>query len=120
MKNLILIFIGLPFSVFILFTIINAEPSPISHNEKIKNTSKKETAQYSSTWESGANPPILKTLLKNRVRGCGEIKYKKSNKHSNEYLVYCTRDGTNWHSAYIVFTKSQDVMGPYNTDPKYD
>ena len=75
--------------------------------------------RYPGPWEHGFNVGISKALVKNKIRGCGEYKYRPSSKDHNEYLVRCTRDGINWNS-YIVWVGIDEVMGPYKTDSSLD
>lgn len=75
--------------------------------------------RYPPPWIEDANREIVKALVQKNITGCGELKYRQSYDRSREYLVYCTRDGTNW-TSYIVFPRElmdSDVMGPYPPDP---
>ncbi|MCD4811339.1 hypothetical protein K8R14_01890 [bacterium] len=75
--------------------------------------------RYPGSWRDEFNTGISKALAKNKIRGCGEYKYRPSSKNHNEYLVRCTRDGVNW-SSYIVWVGINKVMGPYKSDPSLD
>lgn len=71
--------------------------------------------RYPGPWSSEFKLEIARTLAKNQVRGCGEFYYRAASGGSNEYLVYCTRDGNVW-SSYLAFTSAETVMGPYGPD----
>lgn len=73
-------------------------------------------SKYESRWHTDVHLEISQALVKSEIRNCGEYKYKQSRTHQGEYVVYCTRDGTNWVS-YLVWTGTKKVMGPYKTDP---
>ncbi len=75
--------------------------------------------RYPGSWRADFHVGISKALAKNKIRGCGEFKYKPSVKNSGEYLVRCTRNGTTWQS-YLVWAGSDKVMGPYATDSTVD
>lgn len=68
--------------------------------------------RYPGPWKDDFNGSISKALAQNSVRGCGEFKYRESRMNRGEYLVYCTRDGSNW-IAYLVWTSSKKVTGPH-------
>lgn len=72
---------------------------------------------YLGPWRSNAPSNIIRTLISNNVRGCGEFQYKPSDRNSGEYLVYCTPDGRNW-AAYIVWPNIDRISGPAHPDPK--
>lgn len=74
---------------------------------------------YPGPWQDDFNMSITKALSKNRITGCGEYKYRAHKSSSNEYLVYCTRDGNHW-TAYLVWDLIGKVMGPYKTDPSIE
>lgn len=68
--------------------------------------------RYSGPWKEDFNLPISKALAQNSVRGCGQFKYRESRFNRGEYLVYCTRDGSNW-TAYLVWTSIAKITGPH-------
>lgn len=68
--------------------------------------------RYPGPWTEDMNIPISRALVKNSIRGCGEYKYRPSNRDKGEFLVYCTRDGQNWE-AYLVWTSAGKVTGPH-------
>lgn len=71
---------------------------------------------YPGPWREDMHANISRTLASKSIRGCGQYKYRESVKSSNEFLVYCTREGTNWVS-YLVWPSANAVMGPYKADP---
>ena len=72
--------------------------------------------KYPGPWKSAFNIDITKALSKNKIRGCGEYKYRKSAKFSNEYLVRCSSDSKKW-SSYLVWPLINEVQGPFKPDP---
>jgi len=75
--------------------------------------------KFEEKWSDSSNIQISRTLVKNNIRGCGEFKYKKNLNYNNEYLVRCTRDGKNWR-AYTIYGLSEEILGPFLTNPKND
>ncbi|VWD62332.1 hypothetical protein BCO71033_06743 [Burkholderia contaminans] len=71
--------------------------------------------RYPAPWREDFNLEISKSLAWNKVRGCGEFKYRASSQDQDEYLVYCTADGSMW-TAYLVWTAIHKVMGPLKPD----
>jgi len=57
---------------------------------------------------------ITKMLIKHNISGCGYFSYKKSNDRGY-YLVACSNDCEFWN-YYLVYTNSEDVLGPYSND----
>ena len=72
--------------------------------------------RYPGLWQTSTHEGIARTLVKNQIRNCGQLQYRRAAEQPDEYLVYCTRDGANW-SAYLVFTAAEKVTGPTTTDP---
>lgn len=72
--------------------------------------------RYPAPWREDFNVDITKALVAKGITGCGEYKYRASTLDRNEYLVYCTHDGKNW-TAYFVWPRIKEVMGPYAPDP---
>lgn len=70
----------------------------------------------SGRWMSDSPTDIVRTLVSNNVRGCGEFHYKINFRSTGEYLVYCTRDGRKW-TAYVVWPNIDRVYGPADPDP---
>lgn len=71
--------------------------------------------RYPGPWREDFNMGITKTLASNNVGGCGQYKYRESIKDRGEYLVYCTRDGSNW-VAYLVWPNIGKLTGPHTPD----
>lgn len=71
---------------------------------------------YPGPWQRDAAPALTRTLAQNGVKGCGEFAWRRHVAQSGEYLVYCSRDGSAW-SAWLAWTASGKVMGPYAPDP---
>lgn len=88
-----------------------AQPTKVSQHQESTLASK-----YEANWNTSPLLAISQSLVKSKIRNCGEYKYKQSRTHQGEYVVYCTRDGTNWVS-YLVWTGTKKVMGPYDIDP---
>jgi len=74
---------------------------------------------FEKNWRNDSNLEIIQTLVKHKIRNCGEFKYKANINYEHEYLVRCTRDGKNWQ-AYTVFTSSKDISGPFEINSLND
>jgi len=72
--------------------------------------------RYPGPWQEEFHLGITKALGSKSIRGCGQYKYRESSKNLNEYLVYCTADGTNW-TVYVVWPNTGGVIGPNAPDP---
>ncbi|MGY6127027.1 hypothetical protein ACW9YV_16505 (plasmid) [Paraburkholderia strydomiana] len=72
--------------------------------------------RYPAPWHDDFNLEISKSLAWNKVQGCGEFKYRASSRDKDEYLVYCTANGSTW-TAYLVWTAIHKVTGPLKPDP---
>jgi hypothetical protein len=72
--------------------------------------------RYSGSWQEEFNIGISKLLVSKKISGCGQYKFRESSIDKNEYLVYCTSDGSNW-AAYIVWPNIGEVTGPHTPDP---
>lgn len=72
--------------------------------------------RFPGPWQHEFSPEITKALTVNRVAGCGQYKYREDAKKTQEYIVYCSRDGKRW-LAYIVWPSIERLMGPYNPSP---
>jgi len=71
--------------------------------------------RYPGPWRDNMHVGISKTLVRNKIRGCGEYKYRASARDSGEYLVHCTADGKVW-MAYLTWVPIQKVQGPFTPD----
>lgn len=67
--------------------------------------------EYPGRWQSDPRLDIVRTLIAQDIRGCGEFHWKSHYRDISDYLVYCTRDGKNW-TAYIVWPDAMRVSGP--------
>lgn len=67
--------------------------------------------RYPGPWSETPSLPIVRALVGKQIRGCGEFKHRESALNRGEFLVYCTRDGSNWVS-YIVWDRTGEVLGP--------
>lgn len=68
--------------------------------------------RYPAPWRTELNLDLNIALNKAGVSGCGQYQFRPSATDPGEYLVHCTRDGTNW-TAYFVWLPSGKVSGPY-------
>ncbi len=75
--------------------------------------------KYPGPWRNDVNVKIIRTLEKNKIRDCGQYKYRPSAGDPGEYLVRCTSDGVNWNS-YLVWVGINRVRGPYLPDSSLD
>lgn len=71
--------------------------------------------RYPGPWREDVNADIIAALAAKQIQGCGQFKWRASALNRHEYLVYCTGDGENW-KAYLVWTLSKDVQGPFTPD----
>ena len=100
--------INLIFALMLIFTFSDSS----AYSESL-------AEMYPGPWHHEFNLGITKALAKKQISGCGEYKYRTHKSSSNEYLVYCTRDGSHW-TAYLVWDLIGKVMGPYQTDPSVE
>ena len=66
---------------------------------------------YPGPWNNDIHPGLITTLARNKVRGCGDFQWRKSTVVPEEYLIYCTRDGTQWVAWWVRLDKGT-VSGP--------
>ena len=67
---------------------------------------------YPGPWREDAHAGITAALGKNKIKGCGQLKYRQRvGGGLGEYLVDCTPDGTNW-VRYFVWPQTGAVRGP--------
>lgn len=71
--------------------------------------------KYPGFWHTGINQDINRAISQNHIHGCGEYKFKQNKDTPEEFLIYCTTDRTHW-KAYVVSTRENKVMGPYNVE----
>lgn len=69
--------------------------------------------EYAGVWRDGTHPGITKALNRRGIRMCGEYYWRESTITPGQFMLLCTFSGTTW-SAYLVWEKSGDVMGPYD------
>ena len=79
------------------------------NTNQIEKTSMNTT--YPEPWERELSVGISKALAKHNVLGCGEYAYRKSIESRSEYLLLCSRTGTEW-VAYLVWPALGEVTGP--------
>lgn len=70
-------------------------------------------------WSNDANIKVSKALVKNNIRGCGQMRWRPNPAHRSEVIVQCAPDGQYTHE-YLVFTAAEKVEGPYKPGSKYD
>jgi len=69
--------------------------------------------EYAGVWHDGTHPGITKALSQRGIRMCGEYYWRESTITRGQFMLLCTFSGATW-SAYLVWDKSGDVMGPYD------
>ena len=100
--------------ISIAFGFIIAFLYAIKYNEpKFKDYFEYIDYKYPKPWIETFNIEISRALIKNKVSGCGQLKYREDRERSGEFLVYCTTDGHNYQS-YLVWTNTGKVIGPDN------
>ena len=67
--------------------------------------------QYPGPWVPGTTAEITIALARNGAHGCGEYFYRTAASSNSEALVYCKSASNTW-TAYLVWLKSGDVVGP--------
>lgn len=70
--------------------------------------------QYPGPWQSEPKIEIVKLLVANNARGCGEFYWRTRDGETGpyaEYLVYCTRDGRQW-TAWLLWPRINRAAGP--------
>lgn len=95
MKKIVL-FLLCCFFTLMLFSCGTDEEESISVNE------------FSGPWIDDMSLSISKTLAQNKIKICGQYKYRESIKISGKYLVSCTRDGKIWHD-FLVWPSTNSV-----------
>jgi hypothetical protein len=70
--------------------------------------------EYAGVWREGTHPGISQALRQRGIRMCGEYYWRESTITPGQYMLFCTFSGATW-SAYLVWDKSGDVMGPFDT-----
>lgn len=73
--------------------------------------------EFTSKWESPGPElaKIVKALIVDEVRDCGEFHIRRSLKDNAKLLIAGTKDGSAW-SYYFVWTDRQQVAGPLPDD----
>ena len=61
-----------------------------------------------SDWSSDFHLDISRTLSANRIRGCGEFRFRRNLSDASDFVVSCTRDGKTW-KGYRVSTSQNKV-----------
>lgn len=78
--------------------------------------------RFSGPWLA-PSPIVMRALLTNQIRGCGEFYMRRAKDSENnpaeygDYLIYCTSDGKTW-VAWEVFPSSNQVLGPSMLEPE--
>ncbi len=71
--------------------------------------------RYPGPWHVTFDKEITMALGKNNIGGCGDYKYRESSRDKGEYIVLCSRDGSNW-TGYLVWPHIGSVIGPLARD----
>jgi hypothetical protein len=69
--------------------------------------------EYAGVWHDGTHLGITKALNQRGIRMCGEYYWRESTITPGQFMLLCTFSGATW-SAYLVWDKSGDVMGPFD------
>ena len=69
--------------------------------------------EYAGVWHDSLHPGITKALSQRSIRMCGEYYWRESTITPGQFMLLCTFGGATW-SAYLVWDKSADVMGPFD------
>jgi hypothetical protein len=63
-------------------------------------------------WETVANADIARTLTKNEIKGCGEMRWRATEGYTQEFVVQCAPKGK-FSVEYMVGAASETVKGPF-------
>lgn len=67
--------------------------------------------RFPGAWSTAPDSAISAVIVGNGITGCGEYRHKQDGARSGEYLVQCSRDGSNWRS-YLVWPAIGKATGP--------
>lgn len=98
MKKLLLILIGI-LAFFWLIGKLSGGSSNVIDDERT----------YQNSWQSPNSEQLVsisKLMVKNNISGCGEYHIKEI--ESQEYIIACTSDGTNW-KYYVAWTRNDEI-----------
>ena len=97
-------------SILIFIWILIAVISPNTPDNKAIDTKPMETLaeQFPGPWREDVNIDIIKTLVKNNIKGCGSFVYRPHYRGGYEYLVRC--DGYDQGKLYLVLTGTRVVL----------
>lgn len=81
------------------------------------NTEQSADSKYHLPWSSSSSniTGITKTLIKNGIKGCGDLRIRTSKNEDSEYLVACSRDGVRWE-YYLVWPNIGELTGPLSDE----
>jgi len=73
--------------------------------------------KFTSKWESPGSEleEIVKALIADEVRDCGEFYVRRSVENPEKYLIAGSANGKNW-SYYFVWLDRSQVAGPLSED----
>lgn len=65
----------------------------------------------SNYWDTSTNVTLVRILVKTRIPGCSEVRWKPHPTLPTTVAAQCSRDGSAW-VTYIVDTDRQTVLMP--------
>ena len=87
----------------------NKKAKLCTYSAKNAQTRMEFNKKYPLPWVEDAPLDIQKTLIKNKLKVCGEYKYRKHYKKDDEYLIACGDSSTNKWVYFLAFTTSKKV-----------
>ncbi len=110
--------------VLLISTIISCKKNNSSSGIKNHTTFKGIIGQkYEKNWSEPTTKemlPISKTMVKAKLRDCGEYYIKRNLRSNSELVAACTKDGKNWN-YYLIFTASKkaNLISPEGVEAPY-
>ena len=59
---------------------------------------------FADDWETEFRSDLVEPIIARGV-SCDRMRYRRSTKWRDSYLVECSRDGENWDDAFLVWPK---------------
>lgn len=77
------------------------------------------SGEFERNWQRAANTDLVRTLAAAGILAgdCPQPAYRAHRTSADQYLVYCSTDGGRRWVAWLVWTGTQRVVGPFPPDP---
>ena len=63
---------------------------------------------FEDDWETEFRSDLVEPIVTRGVE-CENVRYRRSKKWRDSYLVECSADGENWHDSFLVWPKEGRV-----------